>query len=310
MHNASDTKYFNIDSIQFNDPVISYDILQNDIPAVPFANYWQKLLYLNDTYMEHLNERYEACGYKSFMDEALLFPPKGLIPTPPNTHYKQPGCGLWNDVLNAASLVNPCFDYYAVATTCPLLWDVLGFPGSFPYEPKGTGVYFNRVDVKKAINAPVTTQWAECANHVLDTDTSPYSALSVLPRVIEKNQRTVIGHGILDMAVVMNGTLAAVQNMTWHGKQGFSVPPSDWQTFFVPYHNDPVQGSLGGSGSFGNWHTERGFTFVTVELSGHMIPQYAPTAAFRQLEFLLGRISNLSEVSDFTVSKIPIGMKS
>jgi carboxypeptidase D len=30
------------------------------------------------------------------------------------------------------------------------------------------------------------------------------------------------------------------------------------------------------------------------------VPQYAPTAAYRQLEFLLGRIENLGEHSDFT----------
>lgn len=52
--------------------------------------------------------------------------------------------------------------------------------------------------------------------------------------------------------------------------------------------------------NFGKWHTERGLTFSTVELSGHMIPQYAPTAAYRLLEFLLGRIDDLGEISDFT----------
>lgn len=54
------------------------------------------------------------------------------------------------------------------------------------------------------------------------------------------------------------------------------------------------------SGNFGKWYTERGLTFSTVELSGHMVPQYAPTAAYRQLEFLLGRIEDLGQISDFT----------
>lgn len=31
-----------------------------------------------------------------------------------------------------------------------------------------------------------------------------------------------------------------------------------------------------------------------------MVPQYAPSAAYRQLEFLLGRIDSLGERSDFT----------
>lgn len=31
-----------------------------------------------------------------------------------------------------------------------------------------------------------------------------------------------------------------------------------------------------------------------------MVPQYAPTAAYRHLEYLLGRIEDLGQVSDFT----------
>jgi len=33
---------------------------------------------------------------------------------------------------------------------------------------------------------------------------------------------------------------------------------------------------------------------------GTVVPQYAPSAAYRQLEFLLGRIGSLSEMGDFT----------
>lgn len=51
----------------------------------------------------------------------------------------------------------------------------------------------------------------------------------------------------------------------------------------------------------GQWWEERGLTFTTVDLSGHMVPQYQPSSAYRQLEYLLGRIDSLSEVSDFTV---------
>lgn len=50
----------------------------------------------------------------------------------------------------------------------------------------------------------------------------------------------------------------------------------------------------------GQYHTERKLTVVTVDLSGHMIPQYAPSAAYRQLEFLLGRIKNLGQTGSFT----------
>jgi carboxypeptidase D len=67
-------------------------------------------------------------------------------------------------------LINPCWDVYQVATTCPLLWDVLGFPGSFGYLPEGASVYFNRTEVQKAINAPIQ-EWEECSNGILDMTT-------------------------------------------------------------------------------------------------------------------------------------------
>jgi len=37
----------------------------------------------------------------------------------------------------------------------------------------------------------------------------------------------------------------------------------------VPYHNEASLSSLAGAGVFGTTHTERGLTFVTVDLSGH-----------------------------------------
>ena len=55
-----------------------------------------------------------------------------------------------------------------------------------------------------------------------------------------------------------------------------------------------------GAGILGTAHTERGLTFSTVYGSGHEIPQYVPGAAYRQLEFLLGRIKNLQERGSYT----------
>lgn len=108
---------------------------------------------------------------------------------------------------------------------------------------------------------------------------------------------------MLDFILLINGTVMMVQNMTWNGAQGFSTPPDQWNDFYVPYHSELSDSSLAGSGVFGQWWEERGFTFTTVDITGHMVPQYAPSAAYRQLEYLLGRISSLGEVSDFTVSQ-------
>jgi len=72
---------------------------------------------------------------------------------------------------------------------------------------------------------------------------------------------------MLDYILIANGTLLMIQNMTWHGAQGFQTRPSD--EFFVPYHSEASLSSLAGAGVFGTTHTERGLTFVTVDLSGH-----------------------------------------
>lgn len=231
------------------------------------------------------------------MNDGLVYPPKGPLPSLPNTPVE--GCDVWDDIHNAVSLINPCFDIYQIATTCPLLWDVLGFPGSFEYLPEGGEIYFNRTDVQKAINAPIQP-WEECASGVLKEDDSPPSGLSVLPGVIERLNRTIIAHGELDFILIANGTLLMIQNMTWNGLQGFQQKPSD--EFFVPYHDDQSLSTLAGAGVFGTTHTERGLTWVEVSLSGHMVPQYAPSAAYRQVEFMLGRIDSLTEKSSFTTS--------
>jgi len=197
-------------------------------------------------------------------------PPEARNTTHSRTKLTQ---SLQEEVYDAALLINPCWDVYQVATTCPLLWDVLGFPGSIGYTPEGASVYFNRTEVQRAINAPVQA-WDECSDGVLDDDTSPPSGLSILPRVIEKNNRTVIGHGMLDFILLANGTLMTIQNMTWNGAQGFSSYPEN--DFFVPYHEELNLGTLAGAGNFGKWHTERGLTFVTIELSGHMVSEVVP----------------------------------
>jgi len=120
---------------------------------------------------------------------------------------------------------------------------------------------------------------------------------------------------MLDYLLLMNGTLMALNNMTWNGKQGFSSSPLHGDKFFVPYNpsigfvvqeteTQPIPatpvGLVAGGGYLGTTYTERGLTFVTVNLAGHEIPQYVPGAAYRQLEFLLGRIANLTVEGDFT----------
>jgi carboxypeptidase D len=311
MLNTNDTTYNNLEATMIYDPSTSYDAIQEEIPAVAFTDYWGGLFPFNDTFRAALHNTSAACGYDDYITKYLTFPPPGPFPSElPGTDefgYTTDECDVWDDIYYAISLINPCYDIYQVATTCPLLWDVLGFPGSFDYVPNGASIYFNRTDVQKAINAPIQP-WAECQDPVYggnDTDSSPPSGLSVLPGVIERSKRTVIGHGALDFVLISNGTLLMIQNMTWNGAQGFQSKPSD--PFYVPYHDEPSLSTLAGSGVFGTTHTERGLTWVSVDLSGHMIPQYAPSASYRHLEFLLGRVDSLSSTEPFTTDYVPQG---
>lgn len=172
------------------------------------------------------------------------------------------------------------------------------------YSP-GEAVYFNRSDVQAAINAP-PTNWQQCtrinvfggANQSLgDTSLGP-AQNGVLARVIEFTNNTIIGVGNLDYILPTNGSLAALQNVTWNGKQGLQEYPGT--DFYVPYHPEYNGGSLSGAGIVGSYGEERGLLFYQVQLAGHELPGYAPGAAYRVVEKLLGRVDSLSDIGDFT----------
>lgn len=75
--------------------------------------------------MTQINQRAEQCGYFSFMEQALTFPPAGKFTAP---NESAPGCDVWDDIVTAAIYVNPCFNIYHLTDFCPFLWDELGFP--------------------------------------------------------------------------------------------------------------------------------------------------------------------------------------
>lgn len=295
----NDTAYYDVKGVLIYDPSFASDAVLEEVPSVPFVERWDGLFNFNKTFMAELHNRSDACGYTDYFNKYLTFPPvPGPMPEPDHSQWED-NCAIWSDIIDAAMLTNPCFDVYQVATTCPLLWDVLGFPGSFGYLPPNETVYFNRTEVQKAINAPIQ-EWDECSNGVLDIDTSDNVTWTVLPRVIDALDRTVVVHGDLDFILLGNGTLMSIQNMTFGGLQGFQSEPCD--EFYVPYHDEYSQESLSAAGVMGKTHTERKLTWVEQALSGHMVPQYQPSSGYRQLEFLLGRIDSLTSTVPFTTT--------
>jgi len=267
----------NLKGFWISDPVIGWDVVQEQIPAVNFVHKYENVFSFNQTFMAQLDATAAKCGYANYSATHLTYPPKGLLPLPGKSTEADRGCDVWDQIFDAAVTINPAFNIYRIFDTFPILWDVLGFPGSFP-QTQLSPLYFDRQDVKQAIHAPLNVSWEECS----DIDVFPHGdaslppAFTVLPNAIEKSERTVIVHGLADFILIAEGARIVIQNMTWGGKQGFQTPILN-DSFIVD-----------GVGALGTTHTERGLTYFEVELSGHMVPQFSPKAAFQIMSFLMG----------------------
>lgn len=274
----------NLQGYWISDPSLSSDAVQEDIVAVDFVHKYEGVFSFNQSFMAQLDASAASCGFTGYVAQHVTFPPKpGPFPLPAGAGTR--ACRLWDEIFTAATIINPAFNIYRIFDTFPILWDVLGFPGSFP-QAQTLPLYFDRSDVKTVLHAPQNVDWTECSNiNVFPRgDGSLPPALSgVLASTIEKNNRTVIVHGLGDFILIAEGTRIVIQNMTWAGLQGFQTPIQN-DSFIV-----------NGMGAMGNVHQERGLTFYEVVLSGHMVPQYSPAAAFRIMQYLMGFKSTISD---------------
>lgn len=253
---------------------------------------------------------HESCGYADYIDRYLQFPPSGLQPPVYFNFSSDASCDVFDLIDSAAFDPNPCFDIYEIPAMCPLLWDVLSFPTQLVYTPDGATTYFNRTDVKKAMHAPLDANWMECTDQAVfigngtgpegEGDNSADPTQKVLPQVIESTNRVLVANGDYDMIIITNGTLMAIQNMTWNGMLGFQEQPSTPINIDIPdllyadvfAENDGV-GLDGPQGLMGIQHYERGLMWAETYQSGHMQPEYQPRVAYRHIQWLLGRIDSL-----------------
>ncbi|KXJ87241.1 carboxypeptidase cpdS [Microdochium bolleyi] len=286
MFAANDTRYFNVQGTMLYGAAIAPGPLQRQVVTVPYMDQWPGIFTLNESVAADLHARHESCGFKAYLEKHLTYPPPG--PFEPLQVPTDECRNLWFDSIYAMWDISPCFDYYHITSGCPYVSDVVTGSGT------SKGPWFNRTDVQRAINAPLQ-KWEQCRNGPLDEgDTSAPSGWEVYPRVIERSQRSVLVGGALDFIVIGAGTRLAVQNMTWGGAQGFQTEPAD--RFYVPFEAGMslVADPLAGFGEMGITHSERDLTWVEQWGAGHVTPKDTPSAAFRQLEFLLGRINHLT----------------
>ncbi|KXJ87589.1 Alpha/Beta hydrolase protein [Microdochium bolleyi] len=288
-----DAQYFNVRGTFVYNAIIGASDTQGPGEVLSHVERWAGLYNLNATTLARVRALHEACGYGAYRDAYFRYPPPD-VDFPFNDAAWEAPCleeDVWTLVYDAAALVNPCFNEYDISARCPRLWNVLADtePGN---DPEKHVAYFDRADVKRALHAAPGRTWAQCNSGVYRERNAP-SSLTVLPGVVDRSDRTVVAHGNLDLGIIDSGTRFALQNMTWGGRRGFQAEPGT--AFFVPYELAARSGGSAGAGEMGITHTERGLTWVEVFRAGHSLPQFAPAAAYRQLQFLLGRVDSLTE---------------
>ena len=291
------------------DPVIGdFEYTQEEVWAVPFVLENQVMLNMNASFLAELESLDESCGYAALREQYFTFPASGVQPAHFFNFTSEANCDVFDLIDNAALTLNPCFDIYEVNQQCPLLWDVLSFPTQLVYTPEGATTYFNRSDVKAAIHAPSYVSWAECKGPVFigeggpegEGDLSSDPIQKVLPQVIEGTNRVLISNGDFDMIIITNGTLMAIQNMTWNGQLGFQEAPSTPINIETPdliypavFAANDYTGIDGPQGVMGIQHYERGLMWAETFLSGHMQPEFQPRVTYRHIQWVLGQIETL-----------------
>ncbi|KAJ5723942.1 hypothetical protein N7488_001977 [Penicillium malachiteum] len=305
-----DKEHYDLHGALAYDPCIGqYDYVQQEAPTVPLVQSNANLFGFNESFMAELASLHKSCGYEDFIETYLTFPPPGNQPVKTIDWESIGNCDVFDLVYEEAFNINPCFDLYEIPTMCPLLWDVLAFPGSLEYTPVGADVYFDRADVKRALHAPHNVTWSECSDESVfvgnggPEDEGDYSANpieKVLPQVIEATNRVLIGNGDYDMVIITNGTLLSIQNMTWNGHLGFQSKPEKPINIKIPdlqyaaaFAENGMTGLDGPQGIMGIQHYERGLMWVETYQSGHMEPMYQPRSSYRHLSWLLNRTQEI-----------------
>ncbi|PHH87333.1 hypothetical protein CDD83_9008 [Cordyceps sp. RAO-2017] len=313
MIDAKDHQHFNLGGLLVYDGIMFNDMVQSNVIAEAFVEQHHDVMPLDDGIRAQIRNISASCGFADHHRRFLTYPPAGPQPrVPPGTRELADGSwetrsecdGLFNLVFSEMRLINPCFNIYNVPDHCPEVYDPIG-----RLRP-----YFDRADVKKAINAPAGVQWSQCVNGVFvgPGDRSAPPDKYELPNVVDRTGNVILAHGSMDFILPLNGVLLGLQNMTWGGRRGFQTRPSD--PFYVPRYGftgarpdgRPFYGQNlpAASGVLGTTHHERGLSLVVTHLAGHEGPGYSAASAFRHLEKLVGRVRSMSETTPFTLPEL------
>lgn len=118
----------NLKGIWITDPSLSWDLVQEYIPALPLVQKFKSVWSFNQSFMNELQARSDKCGYTDYSAKYATYPPKGPLPLPPvftgTPSYGNiyPECALWDDIFTAALTLNPNFNLYRILDVWPVLW--------------------------------------------------------------------------------------------------------------------------------------------------------------------------------------------
>lgn len=246
------------------------------LPAYEFAKHYQKSLTITNKEMAKVASEIKKWGLTTFVQDNLKYPPKGPIKAP--SGWNSSVYDVWGTLLSYWNGAH-CSSVYDVTATCPSEIDPLGYALDAA-APSATNFLNNITGFKEAIGADPNRTFLLCTsdNWVDLGETLPQA--SIMPSVIERSERVIIGGGNRDVLLITNGTRLAIQNMTWSGHQGFQTKP---------------KGVLNTrAGQRGTYHSERGLTFIEYFYAGHMVPQDDRPAGFKTTKYLIGQIKKLS----------------
>jgi carboxypeptidase D len=97
--------------------LVSYISMKTFLPSSPSfsARFLQlKLIVYSQTFLAYLDTVAANCNYTDYMEKYVTYPPRGPLPLPGTSIEFDPGCDVWDEIIDAALLVNPGFNIYHI----------------------------------------------------------------------------------------------------------------------------------------------------------------------------------------------------
>ena len=73
------------------------------------------LLFVSQSFLAQIDEVANTCNYNSYLQKYLSYPPPPApFPLPGKSVEYDPGCDVWDQIVDAALLLNPAFNIYRI----------------------------------------------------------------------------------------------------------------------------------------------------------------------------------------------------